>query len=726
MRDFIICDEVLIKYIGRDKKVVIPDNVTMIGDEAFSECRWITEIIIPKHVTTIGNRAFFECGNLTSITLPDSITSIGINAFCWCSSLTSITIPDGITAINEFLFCQCSSLSSITLPNSITSIEEHAFCWCSSLTSITLPDSLTSIGVKAFAHCSNLTSIILPDSVTSIGVNAFCWCSSLTSITLPDSLTSIGAKAFYDCSSLTSIAIPDGVTSIGEGAFSGCQSLASITLPSGITSIQDKTFYDCSSLTSIDIPDSVTSIGAEAFSGCRSLTNLIIPDSVVSIGEYAFFGCESLTGITLPDRITSIEKCAFRYCEGLTSMVIPNGVTSIEEDAFSKCYSLTSIVLPSSVHSVCENAFAGCKNLNSFSVLNPKCKFESNLFGDCIPVGLLPELKHLCPCLTDQDLKKYVLQKAVWSQLPQDLQMDIFVTCQKKSLLEAYADCITEPEILANNIRTQLSSGKVSSKMCYAAAICMILFSTKISESLLRQLYEQLPPLSIAEKARKAIESDVMLAEKLNLNGTASHALCPLEKAVLACMEKEQKSIFALETQLKQSYRLSCSDLPELDCIDGSQAGGFVLAYLLTIHETVYQIEQTQQEVIPTYVKPGVSASVTELLSLLNQDKFQATLLTLADMYLGQSRHNKKRYLAYPICRYASESTMEILTKRAPEWRSKTMGNDAPLLAAFRKAVVYSETKAALQFANRFGDLQNYAKLRHTDVDTIRKQLANL
>ena len=67
-----------------------------------------------------------------------------------------------------------------------------------------------------------------------------------------------------------------------------------------------------------------------------------------------------------------------------------------------------------------------------------------------------------------------------------------------------------------------------------------------------------------------------------------------------------------------------------------------MLAYLLTIHETVYQIEQTQQEVIPTYVKPGVSALVTELLSLLNQDKFQATLLTLADMYLGQSRHNKK------------------------------------------------------------------------------------
>ena len=119
---------------------------------------------------------------------------------------------------------------------------------------------------------------------------------------------------------------------------------------------------------------------------------------------------------------------------------------------------------------------------------------------------------------------------------------------------------------------------------------------------------------------------------------------------------QEQKSIFALETQLKQSYRLSCSDLPELDCIDGSQAGGFVLAYLLTIHETVYQIEQTQQEVIPTYVKPGVSASVTELLSLLVLSKpaivnFCPQCLHARTLYATPTKCRIQHFRLFAICR---------------------------------------------------------------------------
>ena len=58
------------------KKVVIEEDVTSIGDSAFSDCRSLTDITIPGSVTSIGNGAFSGCSSLTGITIPSSVTSI--------------------------------------------------------------------------------------------------------------------------------------------------------------------------------------------------------------------------------------------------------------------------------------------------------------------------------------------------------------------------------------------------------------------------------------------------------------------------------------------------------------------------------------------------------------------------------------------------------------------------------------------------------------------------
>ena len=191
------------KY-SRLTEVVIPDSITTIPGNTFSNISSITSVIIPDSVTTIGDYAFRECSSLTSITIPDSVTSIGRSAFSRCSSLTSITIPDSITSIGDYAFYICSSLTSVTIPESVTSIGSSAFSGCSSLTSITIPDSVTSIGDYAFEGCSSLTSITIPNSVTSIGKYAFFVCSSLTSVTIPSGAT-IGTYAFYSCNKLKTI-----------------------------------------------------------------------------------------------------------------------------------------------------------------------------------------------------------------------------------------------------------------------------------------------------------------------------------------------------------------------------------------------------------------------------------------------------------------------------------------------------------------------------------------
>ena len=348
--------------------IILPTEITSIGDSAFYQCRGLTSITIPDGVTSIGKGAFWSCSGLKSISFSTGLTSIGEEAFIMCHGLTSISIPSKVTSISKRAFRSCTGLTSITFPTGLTSIGDEAFFYCRSLTSITLPAGLTSIGGAAFDGCSSLTSLTIPDGVTSIGRGAFTSCSGLKSVTLPAGITSVAVNTFYRCLGLTSITIPDGVTSIGDAAFYGCSSLTSITLPTGLATIGSLAFSRCSSLTSITLPTGLATIGSSAFSGCSSLTSLELPARLTILGDRAFSGCSSLTSITLPVGITRIYEVTFYNCSGLTSITLPTGVTSIGRHAFSGCSGLTSITIPTGVTSIGEDAFSQTNNLREVRI----------------------------------------------------------------------------------------------------------------------------------------------------------------------------------------------------------------------------------------------------------------------------------------------------------------------------------------------------------------------
>ena len=75
------------------KEIVIPNNITSIGDRAFSICTRLTSVTIPNSVTSIGFCAFFGCSSLTSVSIGNSVTSIGVGAFSMCESLKEVTMP---------------------------------------------------------------------------------------------------------------------------------------------------------------------------------------------------------------------------------------------------------------------------------------------------------------------------------------------------------------------------------------------------------------------------------------------------------------------------------------------------------------------------------------------------------------------------------------------------------------------------------------------------------
>ena len=128
--DFQIEDGVLIRYTGKDKDVVIPDDVTYIEAFAFGGCESLTSIIIPNSVTSIEELVFADCTNLAKVIIPNRVTSIGNYAFENCTSLTNIIIPDSVTSIGERAFYNCTSLTDITIPKRVTNIGKNAFYRC--------------------------------------------------------------------------------------------------------------------------------------------------------------------------------------------------------------------------------------------------------------------------------------------------------------------------------------------------------------------------------------------------------------------------------------------------------------------------------------------------------------------------------------------------------------------------------------------------------------------
>ena len=174
---------------------------------------------IPDTVTFISWDAFSNCDALTGVTIPDSVTYIAGGAFYGCDALTSITIPDSISSINSGVFSNCHALTSVTIPDSVTQIGNGAFAYCGALTNVPIPDSVTYIDNLAFVNCYSLSDVTIPDGVTYIGFYAFSNCYSLSNVTIPSSVTYIGSEAFDSCQALTEIIFQGESPSIGDIPF---------------------------------------------------------------------------------------------------------------------------------------------------------------------------------------------------------------------------------------------------------------------------------------------------------------------------------------------------------------------------------------------------------------------------------------------------------------------------------------------------------------------------
>lgn len=124
-----------------------------------------------------GVRVIGYLGNETELVLPANVTVIGNYAFI-SSGITSVTLHEGITEIGKYAFADCIGLTEITLPESLEKIGEDAFNSCSGISFVLIPENVTSIGYSAFYYMADDLVIVTPIESKPYGWSSSAWSSS--------------------------------------------------------------------------------------------------------------------------------------------------------------------------------------------------------------------------------------------------------------------------------------------------------------------------------------------------------------------------------------------------------------------------------------------------------------------------------------------------------------------------------------------------------------------
>ncbi len=174
-----------------------------------------TDVSIPESVdsitvTAIGDKVFNSVNHpdMRTVIMPETVTEIGPNAFSENKSIEHIE-ANGVQIVSSNSFNGCTALTKVEFP-SLTEISSGAFMNCFSLVSVDIRLA-KSVGAQAFYGCISLESILLPNA-EYIGINVFVksgvnyvFCNSLEEI---NSFPVINNSIIFLPSSAVTIAEP--------------------------------------------------------------------------------------------------------------------------------------------------------------------------------------------------------------------------------------------------------------------------------------------------------------------------------------------------------------------------------------------------------------------------------------------------------------------------------------------------------------------------------------
>lgn len=290
----------------------------------------ITDLVIPDDVTYIGGNAFRCCMNLTSVTIGNHVRSIGLGAFMECSNITSIIIGEDVTSIDRLVFYRCTKVTSVTsyarkvpttasdafdatlLENANLYVAGSAFDnyyrsdpWkkFKEIIALDFPKHNLSYYINDVLYKSYTLEegeYITPEPAPEKEGYTFSGWSEIPErmpkhdVTVTGSFTLTSEQLALDGIQYTLWVKEKTAEIVGFDVTDGF--MGQVSIPSTVT--KDGTSFD------------VTRIGDSAFSKCENLTSVTLPESILFIGESAFSGC-MLENIFVKNTATHLNERSF-------------------------------------------------------------------------------------------------------------------------------------------------------------------------------------------------------------------------------------------------------------------------------------------------------------------------------------------------------------------------------------------------------------------------------
>jgi hypothetical protein len=330
--------------------LVIGNNVSRIGANAFSLSSKLVNIYVPSNVVEIGNDAFTCCKNLVNLQLDCNITSIPNRFVFFDSSLDVLNIPEGVTEIgnNAFGFAKIKKLH---LPSTFSSKIDKVF------------DYPTFIGYFDVA-INNPTYKSVDGVLYNADVTVLYNYPTMkkdSSFTFPDTLEYVGSESIIYNQFLKHIYF-DSMVSLTDDAIGGNSELIDITFNQGIEKYSESIQFN-KKLQNIYVLNTLS--GYNDVDGILFYRNNILYYPSGRSGE----------SYTTPENSQIIQKYAFTYNQNLKHLIISEGVTTIEDNAIYDC-NLETITIPSTVSSIGRHNFEDCDKLVSIDVSENNNNFK--------------------------------------------------------------------------------------------------------------------------------------------------------------------------------------------------------------------------------------------------------------------------------------------------------------------------------------------------------------
>ncbi|HHU43616.1 MAG: leucine-rich repeat protein [Christensenellales bacterium] len=367
--DYVVINDILIKYKGDDYQAIVPNTVSVIGIEAFANNTKLRNIEIGNSVTSIMERAFNGMSGQSSITMlrsappmlaldndiPGTVyveTNAVFNNYREDSSwvrfvndpAVSIMVKYEITfklmkegASMEFLSIETNALYTEPIPvcegytfvGWYKNYDAHAGEYTDLITMPFIPESDITLYAQWIDNSTGtIYNVVVNEDIQPVGGEEGTYIVEYRGFDRHVMIPSI----FSDKNIIGIAKYNDGSRELK--AFSDNEHIEEITFVEGyddgeqfvegstIRFILEGAFENAINLKRIVLPSSLEYIGPNAFRNCVNLEEVIFTSSStpVVIAENAFYSCSALKSITFEENIYAIGENAFGGCDELTTI----------------------------------------------------------------------------------------------------------------------------------------------------------------------------------------------------------------------------------------------------------------------------------------------------------------------------------------------------------------------------------------------------------------------